>query len=396
MNKEHSKFLILGIIVVGMVLRLPFTSIPPILGSIAKSQHVSVGQLGMLTTIPLIAFAIFSSLAPKTAQKFGLERAFALMLGLMIIGSIVRVINTPFLYFGTLLIGIGIAHLNVLLPSVIRTYFPTKIGPMTSLFTFSMMLSTALGASMATPITAMTNWHMFIIILSIALFIALIIWLPNERFAVKHKQNKVSTSHVIRTQEKISVWKNKYAWLLLFFCGMQSAMFYVLMAWGPTMAVQTGLSPAVAGIFSGLNSLIGLPFALIIPTIIARSTRKQRQILMSIISLSGVFGYLLLLHPVGTFSYWLIVNILIGVSTSGLFPYLLTTFSLKTSSPSQTAQISGMVQSGGYLIAALGPALFGYAFSWFHSWIPQIFVILVLFILMIIAMVIVEKKDKIL
>jgi MFS transporter, CP family, cyanate transporter len=69
---------------------------------------------------------------------------------------------------------------------------------------------------------------------------------------------------------------------------------------------------------------------------------------------------------------------------------------LKTSSPSQTAQISGMVQSGGYLIAALGPALFGYAFSWFHSWTPQIFVILVLFILMIIAMVIVEKKDKIL
>ena len=59
MNKEHSKFLILGIIVVGMVLRLPFTSIPPILGSIAKSQHVSVGQLGMLTTIPLIAFALF-------------------------------------------------------------------------------------------------------------------------------------------------------------------------------------------------------------------------------------------------------------------------------------------------------------------------------------------------
>jgi len=267
---------------------------------------------------------------------------------------------------------------------------------MTSLFTFSMMLATALGASMAAPITAITNWHMFIIMLSITLFIALMIWLPNERFAAKHQQNKVSENHVIRTHEKINVWKNKYAWLLLFFCGMQSAMFYVLMAWGPTIAVQTGLSPAVAGIFSGLNSLIGLPFALIIPTVITRLTRKRRQILMSIISLSGVLGYLLLLHPLGTFSYWLIVNLLIGMSTAGLFPYLLTTFSLKTSTPSQTAQISGMVQSGGYLIAALGPALFGYAFSWFHSWTPQIVVILVLFVLMIIAMIIVEKKDKIL
>lgn len=352
--------------------------------------------MGLLTTIPLIAFAAFSSLAPKTAQKFGLERAFALMLGLMIIGSSIRVINTPLLYIGTLLIGIGIAHLNVLLPSVIRTYFPMRIGPMTSLFTFSMMLATAFGASMAAPITAVTNWHIFIIMLTIALCLALIIWLPNEIFAKKHIEKKTLEKHAIRTTEKINVWKNKYAWLLLFFCGMQSAMFYVLMAWGPTMAVQSGLSPTIAGIFSGLNSLIGLPFALVIPTIIARLTRKQRQILMSIISLTGVIGYLLLLYPSGTFSYWLVVNLLIGISTSGLFPYLLTTFSLKTSGPSQTAQISGMVQTGGYLIAALGPALFGYAFSWFNSWTPQIVVILILFILMIIAMVIVERKDKIL
>ncbi|AEJ31188.1 hypothetical protein LGMK_05650 [Leuconostoc sp. C2] len=393
MNKQHSKFLIPGIIMIGMVLRLPFTSIPPILDTIAKSQHIPVGQLGILTTIPLLSFALFSSFAPQTAKKFGLERTFTFMLMLVVIGSLMRVINTPFLYLGTLLIGIGIAHMNVLLPSVIRMYFPMKIGPMTSLFTFSMMLATALGVSVAAPITALAGWHVFIFILTIILFIALIIWLPNDHY-VKKQDKPLVVGVPVKAQSII--WRNKYAWLLLFFCGIQSAMFYVLIAWGPTMAIQAGLSPAVAGVFSGVNSLIGLPFSLFIPTLIARITGRQRQLLMVSLSVVGIIGYLLLLYPTGSFGYWLTVNLLIGMSTASLFPYLLTTFSLKTNTPSQTAQLSGMVQSGGYLIAALGPALFGYAFWFFNSWKPQIITILILFIFMIITIIIIERKDKIL
>lgn len=105
MKKEYSHYLVPGIIVVGMVLRLPFTSIPPIISNIAKAQHVPVGQLGILTTIPLLAFALFSSIAPKVAQKLGLERAFSLMLCVMIVGSVLRIIDTTFLYIGTLIVG---------------------------------------------------------------------------------------------------------------------------------------------------------------------------------------------------------------------------------------------------------------------------------------------------
>ncbi len=167
------------------------------------------------------------------------------------------------------------------------------------------------------------------------------------------------------------------------------------MAWGPTMTVQTGLSPEIAGAFSGLNSLIGLPAALIVPTIISNMTKRMRQMFISGISALGVLGYVLLLHQVGSFWYWLVVNLLIGISTSVLFPYLMSTFSLKTDSPMQTAELSGMSQSGGYLLAALGPALFGYAYGWFHSWQPQLIVALVMFALMIVSIVIVERQYNI-
>lgn len=391
--KNHSKFLIPGIIVVGMILRLPFTAMPPILSSISKSEGVPVGQLGMLTTIPLIAFALFSSTAPKVAQKIGLERAFALMLMLLIVGSGIRVVNTTFLYIGTMLIGIGVAHMNVLLPSVIRTYFPMKVGPMTSVFTFSMMLATAVGASLAAPITALTSWQVFVGLLTILLVGALLVWLPNERFAANRQVTQMASDH--KKTVRFNVWKNRNAWLLLFFGGMQSAMFYVLMAWGPTMAIQTGLTPATAGLFSGLNSLIGLPFALTVPSIVVRLNKRQRQWLVAGFSVLGTIGYLLLLNPQGTFTYWLLVNLFIGVGTSVLFPYLMTTFTLKTSTPGQTAQLSGMSQSGGYLIAAVGPAMFGYAYGWWHSWTPQIIVIVILFILMTLAIVVVENREKI-
>ncbi|BAX71823.1 cyanate permease [Leuconostoc mesenteroides] len=323
----------------------------------------------------------------------GLERAFTLMLGLLIIGSFIRILNTPLLYIGTACIGVAIAHMNVLLPSVIRTYFPQKVGFMTSIFTFSMMLATAIGAALSAPITAVTGWHTFIILLTVLLIIALLVWLPNQNF-VHNNQTTVKTKS--ENVLKPSIWRNKYAWLLLFFSGVQSIMFYILLAWGPTMAVQTGLSASTASLFAGLNSLIGLPFALFIPSIVARLDSGQRQWLVGMFSILGTLGYMLLLFPQGTFTYWLIVNLLIGVGTSALFPYLMTTFSLKTSNAEQTARLSGMAQSGGYLLAATGPLLFGYAYGWFHSWIPQIIMLIILFILMTVAILIVENQDKIL
>jgi MFS transporter, CP family, cyanate transporter len=146
-----------------------------------------------------------------------------------------------FLYIGTMLIGIGVAHMNVLLPSVIRTYFPMKVGPMTSVFTFSMMLATAVGASLAAPITALTSWQIFVGLLTILLIGALLVWLPNERFAAK--KASYSNKRVLTRKRSDSMFgKNRNAWLLLFFGGMQSAMFYVLMAWGPTMAIQNRIN----------------------------------------------------------------------------------------------------------------------------------------------------------
>ena len=104
-----------GIIMLGIVLRTPFTTLPTVLSDIAAGLGVDVSSLGLLTSLPLLTFAIFSPFAIQFAKKLGLSASFSLVLIAMTIGSAIRIINLPFLYLGTILIGAGIAFLNVLL-----------------------------------------------------------------------------------------------------------------------------------------------------------------------------------------------------------------------------------------------------------------------------------------
>ena len=124
--KKRSLFFILGIILIGAVLRAPFTALPTILGDIAQGLGVEVSSLGVLTSLPLLMFALFSSFATRLAQKIGLEHLFTYSLILLTLGSVIRIFNLPLLYLGTLLIGASIAIFNVLLPSAIQANHPQK------------------------------------------------------------------------------------------------------------------------------------------------------------------------------------------------------------------------------------------------------------------------------
>jgi len=358
MKKDNSIFFVPGIILVGAVMRIPFTTIPTVLSDVADGLGVSVNSLGILTSIPLIMFAFCSSLAPRLADKFGLEKLFTMVLVALFAGSIMRVFNLPSLYIGTMIIGISIAMMNVLFPSIILANQPFRIGLLTTVYTTAMGIASSVASSVAVPIVKMTSWKGLIVILSLLILIALVVWFPNTFH--NHMTEKDEHTH------SASLWKNKAAIALLIFGGLQSLLFYTGMTWLPTMASQAGVSSEAAGILASIYSLMSLPFSLTIPTLTTSLSSKNRKIMLAIVSICGIAGTGMLLFQTSSFTYWLIVNILIGIAVSALFPYMLVAFSMKSHTPSQTAQLSGMVQSGGYLLAAFGPTLFGYSFDlWF-------------------------------
>ena len=166
MKKQHSIFFLPGIIMVGVALRTPFTTLPTVLTDIASGLHVSVSSLGLLTSLPLIMFALCSSFSARLAKKVGLEKLFTLVLMLLAVGSFIRIFNLPLLYIGTLLIGAAIAVLNVLLPSVIQANQPHRIGLLTTMYVTSMGLSTAIASSIAVPITEASSWKGLVLCLT--------------------------------------------------------------------------------------------------------------------------------------------------------------------------------------------------------------------------------------
>lgn len=387
--KKQSLFFVPGIILIGVSLRTPFTVLPIILGNISQGLEVKVSSLGVLTSLPLLMFTLFSPFSTRLAQKIGLEHLFTYSLFFLTIGSLIRLINLPLLYLGTLMVGASVAVINVLLPSLIQANQPKKIGFLTTLYVTSMGIATALASYLAVPITQASSWKGLILLLTLLCLATFLVWLPNHRY--NHR-----LAPQTKQKSQIKVMRNKQVWAIIIFSGFQSLIFYTVMTWLPTMSIHAGLSSHEAGLLTSILSLISIPFSMTIPSLTTSLSTRNRQLMLTLVSLAGVVGISMLFFPINNFIYWLAIHLLIGTATSALFPYLMVNFSLKTSAPEKTAQLSGLSQTGGYILAAFGPTLFGYSFDLFHSWVPSVAALLLIDILMTVALFTVDRADKIL
>ncbi|HEP1820048.1 TPA: MFS transporter [Streptococcus suis] len=384
--KKQSPFIIAGIVMLGVVMRAPFTALPSILTDIATSLGVEVSSLGILTSIPLIMFALCSSLAPKLVAKFGMEKLMAMVLLVMVLGSGIRVFSLPLLFVGTVLVGATIAFINVLLPSLVAANFPKKIGFYTTIYITLMGVAATVAAMIAVPIVTATSWQVFIYLITAIAFLAFLIWLPNvknnHRFETKNQQ-----------QQTGSLWKNKVAIAFLIFGGLQSVLYYTEITWLPTISQSVGFTKAEAGLMAGFFNFTAIPMSMFIPALLSRQTKEMRRNIMLCISSATLLGLALMAFLPKDFILWSALHILLSFSNAALFPYMMLGFTLKTSNSQATAQLSGMVQTGGYLIAAFGPGLLGYSYPIFGSWMPLILALAVVTLAMMWTIVLIEKED---
>ena len=331
-------------------------------------------------------FALCSSIAPRMAAKFGLERLMAIVLVIMVIGSGLRVFNLQTLFIGTMMIGASIAFINVLLPSLVAANFPHKIGLYTTIYITLMGISGTVASMVAVPIVSATSWKFFIYLITGVILLALLIWLPN----VKNNHMFVTGNQSEKTS---SLWKNKAAIAFLIFGGLQSVLFYTEVTWLPTISQSIGFSKAEAGLMSGIYNLAAIPMSSIITTLLSRQTKESRRNIMLLISLITLVGLALMVITPKNFLAWTIIHIVLSVSNASLFPYMMLSFTMKTSNSQATARLSGMVQTGGYLIAAFGPVLLGYSFPIFGSWLPLILSLATVTLVMMWTIVLIEKED---
>ena len=383
--KKHSPFLILGLLLLGVCMRMPITAIPSVIKEIASTLHVEPTSLGILTTIPLLCFGLLSSLVSTIAQRIGNELTIELAMILMFIGSYLRILNLTSLMVGTILVGAAITCINVLLPAIISDKLPDRIGSVTGMYNVAMTLFAAIGAYVITPITHATSWETAVIIISIIALIAAIIWVPNLKY------NQRANSGDQPADRGTNMWKNANAWWLLLFFGGQCFVFYSIVAWLPTIAMDAGLTSDQASLAAGLLQLFSMPFAFLVPVIATKM--NNRQPIMLFAGIVTLIGAGMMFFPVNSFAYYAIVALFLGMGTTTTFVLAMTLFGLKTKSAADTRNLSGMVQSVGYLIAALGPVVVGNLYSSTHNWFASLIVIVIATIFFAVCGVIAERKQ---
>ncbi|MBU3174124.1 CynX/NimT family MFS transporter [Clostridium estertheticum] len=379
MNKPTKPFIILTIIFISFNLRAPITSVGSIINLIKGEFNLTSGMAGFITTLPLIAFAVFSPFVSKISSKFGYGLTMLGGLIFIILGELIRSYTNFFgLFAGTALIGMGIATGNVLIPSIIKLRFSKNVGVITSIYTTSMSVFAAIASGVSVPLAIglKLGWENALAVWTLLTVITVFIWIPQL------KESKITTNSqpIMKNTKGTSIWKSPLAWWVTLFMGTQSLVFYCLVAWLPSIITSRGMSAEFAGMMTLLFQLVGLPATLIMP-IIADKFDDQR-IITTISSLIYLVGMILLL--VSNSTVLIIVSlILIGIGMGGSISLAITFISLRSPNARKAAELSGMSQSAGYLIAAVGPFFIGFIFDRTASFTIPI-VILILFIIMLI------------
>lgn len=357
-----NKKLLWGIIFVAMNMRLPITMMPPLINEIKKSTGLPSSLAGLLTSIPLVTFAVMSPIIVKLAKKYGNKLVILVLFSLLVLGSFLRLIPTVFaIFLGTFLIGIGIDSGNVLLPAVIKDEFPQHVAFGTSLYTVSMMFAASIGSALSGYLIGITSLKNTIFILSLISILGLVFWLPNLNKAAEKKEIKTLAHKKYR-----SVWNQKISWLVTISFGLQALISYSLITWIPSIILDRGASTMVASTTLTIFQFAGIPFSFFTPILAEKKWGMKFLLAVTFFGFSGgIFGMLL---PNASAGYYFFLGLIAGFASSAAFNLVIVFFTKKTTNPIQTAEISGMSQSIGYLLAAVGPIVFGMIRSTFNTW----------------------------
>jgi CP family cyanate transporter-like MFS transporter len=353
--------LLLGVslVLIALNLRAAVASVGPVLREIARSLGLSAMSVSVLTTVPSLCFGLAAPLAPLCARRVGTERTLLIALLLLAAGIALRGWpGVPSVYAGQILATLAIGIMNVLLPGLVKRDFPDRVALMTGLYTMALCAGAAVAAGAAVPLAGLFggSWAASLAFWAVPAAVAAAIW------AVQLPRLHASRPPAVSPVR--GLWRDRLAWNVMLFMGSQSALAYIVFGWLPPMLRERGLSAVDAGFALSLSVLCQAGASLFAP---ALATRGKDQ------SLPNVLGLLLCLAslmgcffaPLPTVWIW---AALLGVSQGALIALAMTVIVLRSPDARVAAQLSGMAQGGGYILASAGPLLAGQLRAWSGGW----------------------------
>lgn len=389
----------LGILLVAANLRPSITAVGPVLDEIRSSLHLSGAAASVLISIPLLAFALLSPVAPWVSRRLGLEGALGTSLAVLAAAIVIRSLPwAPALWIGTALLGAAIAVMNVVLPSLVKRDFPDRVGQVTGVYAAVLSAVAAIAAGVAVPISGVTHegWRWSLGIWAGLALIGLAVLGPRLRPAAEPEALEVPAAGPAEASADPaarpyrSPWASALGWQVTLFMGAQSTVYFILITWLPSIEQSTGVSAATAGFHQLLLNTAGIVGSLLTAAVIHRARDQRAIAVMIAVLVAAGLAAEFALPALSTL--WVCV---IGLGTGGTISLALSLFALRSGHHRQAAELSGMAQSVGYLMAAAGPVLIGALHDATGTWSAALIVILALLLAQLVVSVLASRDRQI-
>ncbi|WP_394619377.1 CynX/NimT family MFS transporter [Lentzea sp. JNUCC 0626] len=365
--RTSAPLLVALVFLVALNLRPALTSLGPLLPQIGGEAGLSEGAQGFLGALPLLAFAVVSPLVQHPARRFGAERTLLVALVVLAIGAAARAVAGDVgLWVGTAVAGCAIAVGNVLVPTVVKRDYRDHVSLATGVYSACITVGASVASAVAVPLSHAAGWRGALAFWAIPALVVAGIWVVR---AWRGSPAEV----VVAGHAAVSVWRQPNAWLVTAFMGLQSTTFYVMVTWLPTIEMSEGVPAEQAGLHLFVYQLVGVGAGLAIPRLMRRGDDLVRAaVTASVPMVLGVAGLL-------AFPAWNVVwAVIAGVGSGAALVVALTLISLRGRGQHGTTQLSGMAQSLGYLLAALGPVLAGFFAEHTGTWTASLVMVGVL------------------
>jgi CP family cyanate transporter-like MFS transporter len=357
---DRSRKLLLGVsvVLIAFNLRPVFSSLSVVLPEIMASTGLSPTSASALTTLPVICLGVFAMIAPWLGRRFGTERTLLACLLMILVGTLLRGTGSvPLLFSATALAGTGIAISNVLLSALVKRDFAKQAALMMGLYTMAVCAGAAGGAGLTVPLEHALggHWTGALAVWAAPAAVVALIWAPQ---ALPRKPAPSESGHAVR-----GLWRDPLAWQVTGFMGLQSALAYAVMSWLAPILRERGLDAETAGYVVSVAVMTQLVTCLAVP-VVAVKCRNQVGIAVGASMLTVVALMGCMFAPTGGIWLW---AVLLGIAQGGSFSLALTLIVMRSRDSHVAAQLSGMAQGVGYLIAACGPMLVGLLRGWTGS-----------------------------
>lgn len=385
---------VLGIMLCAFSLRSAVASLSPLLDHVSADFELPTAIVGLIGTAPPVCFAVFGLCTPLLERRLGLERVTVIALVVIAAGLILRGLAggaVPLLLTSAVIFA-GVGMGNILLPPLVKKYFPDRIGAMMTVYTTAMALSTFLPPLVAVPVADAVGWRVSLGLWGVFALAGALPWIgmlitgrvraadastrPATRPATSRDPAELATGPIAvapaNSRAFTRLVRLPLAWAIAVVFGTSSIMAYVSFAWLPAIVTDAaGVSATVAGLLLSLFAIMGLPASLLVPVLVVRFQATRSLFLVAAVSgLVGIVGLLLWSDRI---SVWLWVPVfgLVGA----LFPLALVLISIRARTGESAVALSSFVQSFGYIFAAVFPFLVGVLHEMTGGWTVSLLVV---------------------